>query len=293
MNPSPGAVLPRATLLRAAIVLFVWVLALYGRALGYGFVYDDVVLIAENPALADLATLPEALTHELFHFADGRRATPYWRPTVTLSYYVDHLLGGGAPWVFHLTNLLSLSAMGLGLWRLVATRVGEAAAWAVTLLFLAHPLQVEGAVNVAGRTDLLCGAALIWTVQARGALGVGLGTLIGCGAKELGALAPALVALLGAPGAWRASAAVVALWLGARGVVLSGEVIEAAGPTARSVGEAGARAAWLLTRALAPTALAPGLTLPRVGVGQAIVGWIAVVALTAAASWRGGAGVRA
>lgn len=293
MNLSPGAVLPRATLSGAAIVLFVWVLALYGRALGYGFVYDDVVLIAENPALADLATLPEALTHELFHLADGRRATPYWRPTVTLSYYVDHLLGGGAPWVFHLTNLLSLWAMGLGLWRLVGSRVGEAPAWAVTLLFLAHPLQVEGAVNVAGRTDLLCGAALIWTVQARGALGVAAGTLVACGAKELGALAPALVALLGAPGAWRVSAGVVALWLGARGVVLSGETIEAAGPTARSVREAGARAAWLITRAVAPTALAPGLTLPTVGVAQAILGWIAVLALAAAAGLRGGAGVRA
>lgn len=293
MNPSPGAALPRATLARAAIVLFVWVLALYGRALGYGFVYDDVVLIAENPALAELSTLPEALTHELFHFAEGRRATPYWRPVVTLSYYVDHLLGGGAPWVFHLTNLLSLSAMGLGLWRLLAARLGEAVAWGVTLLLLAHPLQVEGAVNVAGRTDLLCGAALIWTAQARGSLGVVVGTLIACGAKELGVLAPALVALLGAPGAWRVSAAVVALWLGARGVVLSGETLEATGPTARSIGEAGARAAWLFTRTLAPTALAPGLSLPPVSVAQAIIGWISVAALTAAAFWRGGAGVKA
>ncbi|MBK9646580.1 MAG: hypothetical protein IPO67_15755 [Deltaproteobacteria bacterium] len=293
MHPSLSTVLPPRSLLQVAIVLFVWASLLYGRALGYGFVYDDVVLIAENSALGDLTTLPEALTHELFHFAEGRRATPYWRPTVTLSYYVDHLLGGGAAWMFHLTNLISFTALGLGLWRLVATRVGEAAAWAVTCLFLAHPLQVEGAVNIAGRTDLLCGAALIWTVQARGALGVVLGTLVACGAKELGALAPALVALLGAPGAWRASAAVVALWLGARGVVLSGETIEAAGPTAQSVREAGARATWLFTRALAPTALAPGLTLPPVSGAQAVLGWLAVVALTAAGLWRDRAGVRA
>ena len=67
---------------------------------------------------------------------------------------------------------------------------GEAVAWGVTLLLLAHPLQVEGAVNVAGRTDLLCGAALIWTAQARASLGVVVGTLIACGAKELGVLAP-------------------------------------------------------------------------------------------------------
>ena len=81
MHPSLSTVLPPRALLQVAIVLFVWASLLYGRALGYGFVYDDVVLIAENPALGDLTTLPEALTHELFHFAEGRRATPYWRPT--------------------------------------------------------------------------------------------------------------------------------------------------------------------------------------------------------------------
>jgi Flp pilus assembly protein TadD len=293
VHPSSSTVPPRRALIRAAIVLFLWVLVLYGRALGYGFVYDDVVLIAQNPALGDLATLPEALTHELFHHAEGRRATPYWRPTVTLSYYVDHLLGGGAPWVFHLTNLLSFTALGLGLWRLVASCVGEALAWGVTFLFLAHPLQVEGAVNIAGRTDLICGAALIWTVQARSKAGVVLGTLVACGAKELGALAPALVAILGAPGAWRASAVTVALWLAARGLVLSGEELEAAGPTARSIQEAGARAIWLFTRAVAPTALAPGLTLPSMNVVQTLLGWIAIVALTAGALWRGAVLVRA
>ena len=293
MLPSPSTVPSHRAVAFAAIGVVVWALVLYGRALGYGFVYDDVVLIAENPALAELSTLPEALTHDLFHFAEGRRDTPYWRPTVTLSYYIDHLLGGGASWVFHLTNLLSLSALGLGLWRLLASRVGEAVAWGVALLFLAHPLQVEGAVNIAGRTDLLCGAALIWTIQARSAVGVAVGTLIACGAKELGALAPALVALLGAPGAWRISAAVVVAWLVARGVVLSELMLEPTGPTARSLSEAGARAAWLFTRALAPTALAPGLNLPGVSVAQAVVGWFATLALTAGSLWRGGPGVRA
>lgn len=293
MNPSPRSVPPIRALSQAAIVLFVWALVLYGRALGYGFVYDDVVLIAENPALGELSTLPEALTHELFHHAEGRRATPYWRPTVTLSYYVDHLVGGGAAWAFHLTNLLGLTALAAGLWRLIAARWGEALAWGVSLLFVAHPLQVEGAVNIAGRTDVLCAAALIWTIQAQRAWGVAVGTLIACGAKELGGLAPALVALLGAPGAWRVSAAAVVIWLGARGIVLSGEALEATGPTARSAGEAGARAAWLLGRALAPTPLAPGLTLAPVSVLQAALGWAAVVGLSAAALWRGSAAARA
>lgn len=293
MDPSPSVAPPPRALLGAAIALFAWALVLYGRALGYGFVYDDVVLIAENPALAELGTLPEALRHELFHFAEGRRATPYWRPTVTLSYYVDHLVGGGAPWAFHLTNLLSLTALGLGLWRLIITRWGQAWAWAVTLLFMAHPLQVEGAVNVAGRTDLLCAAALIWTVQARSAAAVALGTLVACGAKELGALAPALVALLGPPGAWRFAAGVVGLWLAARGLVLSAEVLEPTGPTARSVAEAGARASWLITRMFTPTALAPGLTLPEVSVAEAVLGWLGVLGLTGLGLWRGGPGARA
>ena len=119
--------------------------------MGFGFVVDDHALIANNAALSDWSTLPAALGHDLFHHSD-LRASPYWRPLVTLTYYIDQAIGGGEPWAFHLSNLLFVLALGLGLRRLQSGWSGVALAAVV----LAHPLQVEGAVCIASRTDVLC-----------------------------------------------------------------------------------------------------------------------------------------
>ena len=155
-------------ILRAAIGLGFLVGILYGRAVGYGFVYDDRALVELNPSLSDWSTLPEALAHDLFHFAPQVRTSTYWRPVVSLSYYVDHALGGGSAWMFHLTNLLALWSAALGLCVFVG-RAGASTllSGALAVLFLVHPIQVEGAANVAARTDLFCAAFGIWAMTCR------------------------------------------------------------------------------------------------------------------------------
>jgi len=278
----------RASQALAALLLGAVVLALYGRVLGYGFVYDDVALLESNRALADWRTLPEALGRDLFHFAEGVRASPYWRPVVTLSYYVDHAVGGGRPWAFHGTNLGVLWAASLGLVALLV-RGGASAplALALAVLFLAHPSQVEGAANAAGRTDLLVTALGLWALLARRPWLAGLLALLACGAKEIAVVLPVAAWLLDrAHTRWRWQAAAVALFLVLRAVVLSDLDLapeDAGGPTAASLAGTGSRVLFWLGRLLVPTPAGPAADLvPAAGL-VAAAGWLAVLVLALAA----------
>ena len=216
------------------------VLGLYGRALGFGFIVDDHALVANNAALADWSTLGEALGHDLFHFADVR-SSPYWRPLVTLSYYVDHAVGGGESWAFHLSNLVWLVFAGIGVARLAPGWSGVALAVA----FVAHPVQVEGAVSIASRTDLMCVACMIWALRARHTPATVL-TLAACLSKEVGLLLP-LVLFLDRR-AWKGPALAAGLVLSVRALVPLGSL-----ESAMDVFSAPGRMAWMATRLVVPT----------------------------------------
>ncbi len=124
-----------------------------------GFVHDDRALIANSDKLGDLSTLPTALVSDLFWLSDGVRPSPYWRPWISLSYYLDHLLGDGEAWAFHLHNGLLAVLLALVIW-LSCGRGGRGAL--VAGLVLLHPAFVEPVANVTARTDLY--VALLGTV---------------------------------------------------------------------------------------------------------------------------------
>jgi hypothetical protein len=222
------------------VLVVALVLALYGRALGFGFIVDDHALVANNAALADWSTLGQALGHDLFHFADVR-ASPYWRPLVTLSYYVDHAVGGGQPWAFHLTNLLWLMVAGVGVARLAPGWSGVALA----LAFVAHPLQVEGAVSIASRTDLMCVACMIWALRVRHIPATVL-TVAACLSKEVGLLLPFVLFL--DRRRWQGPAVAAGLVLVIRALVPLGAMDSSADVLA-----APGRMAWMATRLVVPT----------------------------------------
>ncbi len=276
---------PRGWLPAAALLLAVAVT--YGRALGFPFVYDDQSLIVGNPALADWGTLAEALSHDLFHFAPTR-PSPYWRPVVTFSYYLDWALGGGAAWAFHLSNLLALWAAALGLWRLaLRLGAGPVAALAAALLFATHPAQVEAASNVSGRTDLLACAFGLWALAARGPAAAAALLLLACGSKEIGVAFAVAAWALGRP-TWRACAGAALLFLALRQGVLAGlELLPAdrPAPSAASILGAGGLSWWYLGRLLWPSWLAPAMAIAAPGPAASLLGWLGLAGV-AAGSWR-------
>ena len=230
---------------------------MYGRALGYGFVHDDHALLEHSQRLADPSLLPEALRRDLFWLADGTvRPSPYWRPVVVLSYYVDRAVGGGAAWAFHLSNLLILSMFNYLNIKDLAPRARGAA----LLLLSAHPMMSEVALNITARTDLL--AALFAGLALRSAgLLAAFWVLLALGSKEVAVVIPLLA--LGAAWLegdrssrrWLPHAGAVALWLVVRTWLVSGWGVapeDAGRPTAESALGAGARVLGYLGRLLWP-----------------------------------------
>jgi tetratricopeptide (TPR) repeat protein len=140
-----------------ALVLLV-VALVHAPALGGELVYDDLLLVGQNPALHSLARLPEALGAAYWSFLDADSAARigYWRPLTTLALYAGQLVGGGEPWGFHTVSLslhLAATALVFALARRLAGNawVGLAAA----LLFGLHPVQVEAVAWISAVNDPL------------------------------------------------------------------------------------------------------------------------------------------
>lgn len=135
-----------------------------------GYIYDDVMLIEDNSYVKHLEYVGRAFaTHfwDVPAFGSGGIGLIYYRPLVTLSYLFNWLLGGGAPWVFHLFNVLTHAActylvMQIG-WRWLGSRVLAATA---ALVFAVHGSRAESVIWIAGRTDVLMALWLLLGVQA-------------------------------------------------------------------------------------------------------------------------------
>ncbi|HVS19501.1 MAG TPA: tetratricopeptide repeat protein [Planctomycetota bacterium] len=211
-------------------------------ALSGGFVYDDRVLVLQNPQIRSWEGLRQALGSAYWDFLapDTAARLGYWRPLTSLALFAGHLLGGGAAWGFHAVSLcLHLGAVAAAF--ALARRLLGSAPWAAlcAALFALHPVQVEAVAWISAVNDPLyglfvllgLGAHLAW--RERGARGLPLAAALAFAlallAKENAVaflpLALALELALGAvrPGARRRAAAtylaVSALYVAARMVV--------------------------------------------------------------------------
>lgn len=155
--------------------------AVYMQALGYPFIYDDIMYVTNNAKLAGLRWT------ELWRLL----VEPYNRaaeflPLRDFSYWMDMTLFGQNPAAFRLHNiflyLLCLPfvyGITLDIWRYFRPADAANAPWVAavaTSLFALHPAHAEAVVCVAGRKDVLSGLlsllALWLALRARRAHGL-------------------------------------------------------------------------------------------------------------------------
>jgi Tfp pilus assembly protein PilF len=140
---------------RAASVLVILVsAAAYAATLGYDLVWDDTLLIQQSWRLHHWKDLPSLLTSHFW--AEVEEVSHYYRPLITLTFFLDMQLWGLDPFGFHLTNVLAHVAVTLAVLA-VARRTlgGELAAAICALVFALHPLHTESVSFVSGRTDVI------------------------------------------------------------------------------------------------------------------------------------------
>jgi tetratricopeptide (TPR) repeat protein len=132
--------------------------ALYLPATRYNFVWDDDSLIAGNSLLAH--SRPAEIFSRRFWAGSpepvGGSGAAYYRPLVTLSFWLDQGLSRNNPHWFHIVNLL-LYALAAAAVTLVLWEVLHSGVWALLggLLFAVHSSHVESVAFISGRTDIM------------------------------------------------------------------------------------------------------------------------------------------
>jgi protein O-mannosyl-transferase len=165
---------------------FVLSLAVFGRSLGGGFVFDDYHLPFMDPRAAQM---PAA----------------FWiggaRPLLTATYWSNFLLSGTDAFYYHLTGL-AIHAATTVLVFFVLDRLFDISGFKTNrcwyalfgaAIFLLHPLQTESVDYIAGRSELVAGFFLFagWLVflrsfESKTGIVTVLGILILAGAGLLG-----------------------------------------------------------------------------------------------------------
>lgn len=149
----------RARALQAALLAFGVAFAVYANSLANGFAYDDVPIIAENERVHQLRDLGQIWL------------TPYWpvageilgayRPLTIFWFALQWAVSGGAPWFFHLVNVLLHGAVTVLVFLLLRRLFGTGAALAGGVVFAVHPVHTEAVANVVGQAELLAAAAVL------------------------------------------------------------------------------------------------------------------------------------
>ncbi|MBI5515360.1 MAG: tetratricopeptide repeat protein [Deltaproteobacteria bacterium] len=211
----------------------------YAPTVRNGFVYDDARGVLEHPVVQATVPWSGALTHDFWGVRAGvGHSVGTWRPLVTLTFRALWSLGG-APWPFHLTEVLLHALASVLVFRVLGRRCSSPlAALVAAFVFAVHPLHSEAVASVVGLADVASFVGVLGALgllfqpgplAVAGGLGCALAALL---CKESAvvplALLPVLVALE-EPSRWRAAvargaalAAVVGLFLAARLRVVGG-----------------------------------------------------------------------
>jgi hypothetical protein len=187
---------------RPGLVIAALALAASLTSLGNGFALDDLHIIANNPRVHSLAA-PWAYLGQTYW--PPERGPALYRPLTILGFALQWAVGGGAPLVFHLTNLLLYLAAALAVFWLARQLLPPTAAFIAAALFAVHPVHVEAVGNVVGQSEIIVGIviplAVGWYIRARraGPLGFRDGALlaalyaVGLAAKEHAVVLPGLL----------------------------------------------------------------------------------------------------
>ncbi len=134
-----------------AIIVFA-ALAVYANSLWNGFAYDDIWIIQRNDRVHQLKDLASIWL------------TPYWpsfgsqlglyRPFAIFAYAVEWAISGGAPWFFHLVNVLLHAGVCVLVFLFIEKLFTFRAAVAGAVVFAIHPVHTEAVANVVGQNEL-------------------------------------------------------------------------------------------------------------------------------------------
>jgi len=111
----------------------------YSPAMSAGFVWDDDLLVTENPLVHGADSMP---------YVWASSAATDYTPLTTTAFWLQWRLWGDNAAGYHLVNILLQALSALLLWR-VLSRLAVPGAWLGALLFAIHPVNVSSVAWIA------------------------------------------------------------------------------------------------------------------------------------------------
>jgi hypothetical protein len=127
----------------------------------HDFTFDDRYVILSNAHVHQLRNLLRLFGETYWPIELGGDG---YRPVVTSLFTLQWAAGGGAPWIFHLVNILLAVATALAVQWCAAAILPATAAWAAGALFAVHPVHVEVTGNMVGQSELIVALCLTLAV---------------------------------------------------------------------------------------------------------------------------------
>ena len=125
-------------------------------SIGHDFTYDDRYVIMLNDRVHSLRGFWRFFAQSYWPPKFGGDG---YRPVVILLFTLQWVVGGGAAWVFHLTNILLAVATALAIYWMALALLPPVGAWLAAALFAVHPVHVEVTGNMVGQAELMVGVA--------------------------------------------------------------------------------------------------------------------------------------
>jgi len=135
-------------------VLSALTLIVYYVSLSFGFVWDDVFQISNNPVVRSWANVPRAFTSDLWYHV--HRGQLYYRPLFTTWSILNYSLFQLHPWGWHLTAVLLHIATVLAVY-LMARKL-DLPFWTSAIaaaLFALHPIHIECVAWISAASDTM------------------------------------------------------------------------------------------------------------------------------------------
>ena len=139
-----------------SISLLLITILCYIRTLSFEFVFDDEILIVNNPLILSARSIPSYFTQHLVQFLNPYAPGNYYRPVQLLWLWVNRMLWGTNPLGWHL-SVVTLHALDAVCVYLLARKIlqEKSAAWLAGAIFALHPIHVESAAWAMGFIDPL------------------------------------------------------------------------------------------------------------------------------------------
>ncbi|MEO7455081.1 MAG: hypothetical protein ABIY52_02390, partial [Gemmatimonadaceae bacterium] len=139
----------------AAIALLA--LAATITSIGNDFTYDDKPIVFENTRVHSMWNIARLFVETYWpqqYGGDG------YRPLVTTLFTLQWTASGGAPWLFHLVNIILAMATAVAVYWCARAVLPQVGAWVAAALFAVHPVHVEVTGNVVGQSELIVALCL-------------------------------------------------------------------------------------------------------------------------------------